>query len=141
MQTSITDFYLGIIKYSEDLDCYEEKIQIENSDPIEFNFDVDDNSTQMLEIARNIVKIVISKNPEFKQYIAEQLLNLYNDDWSEEETIDKKEFANRITLESTTIYDDNSAEIYYQDGDLFAGHYIVIYLNPEGILNKPYLAG
>ena len=141
MQTSITDSDLGIIKYSEDLDLYEGKIPIENSEPLEFYFDVNDNLRQMLEIARNLVKIVISRNPEFKQYIAEKLLDLYNDDWSEEKTIDKKEFANRITLESATIYDDNSAEIYYQDGDLFAGHYIVIYLNPEGILNEPYLAG
>ena len=95
----------------------------------------------MVKIARNIVKTIASKYFEFKKYIGEQLLDLYNDDWSEEETIDKQEFANRITLESATIYDDNSAEIYYRDGDLFAGHYIAIYLNSKGILDEPYLAG
>lgn len=141
MKKTIADPYLGILRYSEDLDCYEGKFHIENNETIEFSFDVDDNLDQMLETTRKVVKTISSKHSEFKKYIAKQLLDLYNNDWSEEETIDKKEFADRITLESATVYDDNSAEVYYRDGDLFAGHYIVINLNSEGLLSEPYLAG
>ena len=141
MQKRIIDSYLGTIEYSKDLDLYEGKIEIENSESITFRFDVDNNLEQRFKVARNIVQILISKHGEFKQYIAEQLLDLYNNNWSKEETIDRKEFANRIILEAVTIYDDNSAEICYQDGNLFAGHYIVVDLNSKGILDEPYLAG
>ena len=141
MQKTITDSYLGIIEYSDDLDMYEGKIKLENGEQLEFSFDVDDNLEKIVDITRNVVKTISTRNSQFKEYIAEQLLDLYNDDWSEEETIDKKEFINRISLESVTIYDDNSPEIYYQDGDLFAGHYIALSLNSEGKLGEPYLAG
>lgn len=55
--------------------------------------------------------------------------------------IDREEFAKRITVESVTIWNDYSAETCYQDGDLFAGHSIAIYLDRKGRLAETNIAG
>ena len=95
----------------------------------------------MLQVTRSIIKKIKDGDRDFKLHVAKHLLDLYNDDWSEAEIIDREEFANRISLDSIAIYDDNSAEIYYQDADLFAGHYIALSLDSEGKLGEPDLAG
>ncbi len=46
-----------------------------------------------------------------------------------------------MELKSVNISNDGSAEIYYLDGDLFAGHSIVINLDSEGELGDADIAG
>lgn len=141
MQKGITDFYLGTIKYSEEK-IYKGKFELDKK-TIEFYsyFNTDEDLEEMLKSARSAIKNISNNYNEFKLYIAEQLLDLYNDDWSEAEVIDREKFARRISLDSVMIYDRDSVEIYDRDADLFAEHFIAVDLTSEGKLEEPYLAG
>ena len=66
---------------------------------------------------------------------------MYNNTWSENEIINRDEFANRINIESIMIWSDGSSEIYYQDSNLFAGHSIVVNLDARGELEDVNIAG
>jgi hypothetical protein len=58
-----------------------------------------------------------------------ELLELKNTAWlgEDEEEVNEKEFARRMVLESITIEGvDGTFEFWYNDGDLFWGHYIMV---------------
>lgn len=148
MSKTITDSYLGTIQYSDEHDWYQGKVNNTNSQTIEFNLldlDIEENLEEALEYVRMIIKDIVQHSLKYKLFAAEHLLELYNDTWSEEEIIDINEFANHISLEAINFYVyhemDNTAEIYYQDGDLFAGHAIIIRVDSQGNLEDADIAG
>ncbi len=66
-----------------------------------------------------------------RRYAARQLLDLKNDVWTGEEEdggevrpLDEAGFAARLTLGSLTIGGDGRLTLWYDDGELFAGHTI-----------------
>ena len=61
--------------------------------------------------------------------------------WNEEAAIDSAHFAACITLQTVIFYPDGSAELFYDDGDLFAGHVILVSLDTYGALQDATLAG
>lgn len=69
-----------------------------------------------------------------KEYAAEQLLELKNDSWldDDEEEISRDQFTDRLKLTSITIEGDRSCAFWFDDGDLFWGHWICVTLDPEG---------
>ena len=77
-----------------------------------------------------------------KRAAAEHLLELYNDEWSDEdEPIEADAFMRRMRLESIVLKADGSAEIHYEDGGMFLGHIIVVSLNAEGETQDATIAG
>lgn len=73
------------------------------------------------------------KDLHFRQVAAANLLKLYNGTWSEGETISADEFAERITLNGLSFTEgEGTVEIYYDDGDLFAGHDIKVVASYDG---------
>lgn len=137
----INDSYLGIIKYSDEYDWYEGKINLETGEAIEFFLNVEDDFSEVLKYTQKIISNLSQQSANYKNFIADKLLDLYNDTWSEDEVIDKPEFCRRIAIESVQVYDDGSVEIFYEDGDLFAGHTILIYINSNGELVDVDIAG
>lgn len=132
---------MGIIEYSDNYDRYEGKFKIKDGELIEFSLDIDDNLVEILKVTRKIIKSICGHSFDFKLYASEKLLDLYKNTWSKNKIIGQTEFAERINLESVVIWNDGSTEIYYQDGDLFAGHSIIIYINSEGKLEDANIAG
>lgn len=124
MPITIVDSYLGIIQYSKEHDWYEGKIMIKNGEQLEFCFDVDDNIEKSLKCTRKIISQICELSVNYKSFRVNELLELYNNRWSENEVIDKQEFCRRIALESVHVDKDGNAEILYKDGDLFSGHTI-----------------
>ncbi len=56
------------------------------------------------------------------------LLDLKNESWSDEgEEVKAAEFRGRMTLESISVDADGGFEFWFDDGDLFAGHWIMVY--------------
>lgn len=68
------------------------------------------------------------------RYAAEQLLEVKNDSWldEDEEELTEEEFAQRMTLESLTLDEDGEVTLWYEDGDLFWGHSICIRRSQKG---------
>ncbi|OWA34034.1 hypothetical protein B9G55_17020 [Saccharibacillus sp. O16] len=67
------------------------------------------------------------------RYAAEELLELKNDVWldEEEEELSEEEFMSRMELESVTLEVEGRAAFWYADGDLFGGHTICVERNAD----------
>ncbi len=76
-----------------------------------------------------------------RRVVAEGYLDLYNDTWSQDdEDLDHDGFCARITPNSVDI-DEDGVQVYFDDGDLFLGHSIVMSFDAELQLAEIKLAG
>jgi hypothetical protein len=74
--------------------------------------------------------------------VAEDYLELYNDTWRQDDDpeLDQDGFVARIAPTSVEL-DDDGVRIYFGDGDLFAGHSLVVTLNPALEITDITLSG
>ena len=61
-------------------------------------------------------------------------------DWCEEE-LTREEFMARMSSPSVSVDPDGAVEFAYDDGDMFAGHVIMVYLDPDGTFSDANIAG
>lgn len=142
MQETIRDNYLGTLKYNRKLKSYEGKIKDNLDNEIEFGIDVDENLAELIIYTRQLLKKYLNRDYELKLYAARQLLDIYNDTWNETDIeITEREFASKMLLEGITVYSDRFTTFYYQDGDLFYGHSITIYLDESRNLESAQIEG
>lgn len=74
-----------------------------------------------------------------RDYAAEEMLENAAD-WCEED-LTTDEFKQRMTISSMAIDPDGSAEFAFDDGDMFAGHTIMVYLDPDNTPTEALIAG
>lgn len=142
MQQKITDDYLGILQYDRRFNSYEGTIKDNSDNEIEFDINADDNLEELIDYTRQLFKKYLNRDDKLKSYAASQLLDLYNDVWNETNIeITEEEFASRMLLEGITVECDRTTTFYYQDGDLFYGHSITIYLDESGNLELAQIEG
>lgn len=67
-------------------------------------------------------------NSRIEEYATRELLEIKNDTWLEEgeSELTAKQFVARMTLTSVSVSSDGEFEFWYDDGDLFCGHSIVV---------------
>ena len=82
-----------------------------------------------------------SHEPEAREFAADQLLENYNDNWNDGSPISVKTFMNLLKLESVSVNPDSGAELYYEDGDLFAGHCIIVSMDEQRRFQDAGIAG
>lgn len=78
--------------------------------------------------------------------IADNLLSVYHENWSPEESrggkpMSRGAFLNHITSSSINVNADGSAYWYFKDGGLFAGHSIEVRVQPDRTVAVAGLAG
>jgi len=95
----------------------------------------------LLPKARPLFSRLWREEAELRRATAEALLELYNTAWNEGPAIDGARLAACITLQAVTFYPDGSAELFYDDGDRFAGHILLVSLDAHGTLQDATLAG
>jgi len=80
---------------------------------------------------------------EIRSYMLKELLDLKNGGWLEEseKELTAEDFLRRISLSSVTVYSDGSFEFWYDDGDLFWGHSIMVSGSIEGGLDDAGIHG
>lgn len=79
---------------------------------------------------------------DFDAIAASYMLSLFNESWNEEDVdLTAAEFASRVRLESIALEMDGSSAIWLEDGDLFAGHSIVIYLDAANVVEEVGIMG
>jgi hypothetical protein len=64
-----------------------------------------------------------------KGYAADELLDLYNEDWVDKKIgkVDRVAFMARLAKASIRLYDEiGTASVYFEDGGLFAGHSVEV---------------
>ncbi|MBN1486941.1 MAG: DUF2262 domain-containing protein [Anaerolineae bacterium] len=128
METLIADGVLGELRYNEALNSYDGYLTL-SGDQVEISLSLDECADlgAFLESAREFAQGVEERTRLAQVYAAQSLLELQNSEWaSDGEVVTETEFISRMRLTSILLYPDHSFELYYDDGDLFWGHTIVV---------------
>ena len=112
-----------------------------------FTLDADEGSDETCEAALAAYKKHEMNMPELdrqlRAYAAGHMLDTAND-WlgdADEGPITAEQFADRITLSELAFRNDGSIEAYYDDGDIFWGHCIIVRMDKNGVVKDAEIAG
>lgn len=141
-EPSINDDVLGTLTWDDSLKSYQGEREIAPGQKIGVSLSPsEDRLEELLVQARRAYQHLQRQEVALREAAADALLPLHNETWSEGETIDRDTFVRRITLEGLTVYGDGSAELSYNDGDLFWGHTIVVSLREDGTVEDATIQG
>ena len=94
------------------------------------------------EAALNTLRYLIANEPLVRHKIAVSMRKIYDDTWLYENTITPEELAQRISLDSVTIFDEGGGNLLYEaDDNLFTDHYIQVLIDANGEIGEPELEG
>lgn len=126
------DDVLGTLTWDDRLSWYWGEPEIALGHSIRLYITPDDGRREAdLARARRAYQHLQRQEVALREAAADALLSLYNEDWTQGETIDRDTFMRRITLQSISVNGGIGVEIDYNDGDLFAGHSIVVSLRED----------
>jgi hypothetical protein len=127
MSEPIKDKLFGSLRYDANVGRYRGQVEFSPGHRVELSVSVEGvDPDTAIERARQIFPRVQAQEAELRRAAAREKLALYNEHWSEGEKIDADEFARRIALSSVTIHPEGEVELWYADGNLFAGHWIAV---------------
>jgi hypothetical protein len=80
--------------------------------------------------------------PALKAHVADDHLALKNQRWLErgEPPVSRPDFIDRLRLKSVSVYDDDVVEVFFSDGGLFGGHFLIVTIE-DGRPGEVALAG
>ena len=137
------DEELGDFELDKSIDMFSKNIAW-NDNNISISFEnIDEESNKnSIDIIKKIFANKKDIDKKLKEYIAENMLedaNRWNDD-ADKPHINKEDFAKLITLTSITICED-ILTFWFDDGDIFWGHSIVVDSDYDFNFTKPYIEG
>lgn len=109
-----------------------------------FDLDEDERMEDSLKTAHELFKNQKDWSDRIRAYAASELLELANDWIDEEDEIDEvteEMFIKSIELDTISVYPEGEFEIFFFDGDLFAGHCIIVSGNINGSFESADIAG
>lgn len=133
------DSQLGLLKWREEADEWEFLVNFIPDKEIKFYYAPDTDKSRLeaedMEKLKSIIEYVRQHEIETRKKVGKKMFSFWMSDWADDEdTVDNLEdFCETISLSGGRIYDDFSGELYYNDGDLFGGHTLQIYLDSEGV--------
>lgn len=142
------DNEIGHFALDRDYDWYEGEIDWlgENCQVmLELDAEGADTADKAMDALRRLVEDLASWDERIRRFAAKELVELAND-WREEEDeevadITPEEFAKRIEISEISVDADGDMEITFNDDDMFWGHYIVVYANISGGLERAQIEG
>lgn len=85
---------------------------------------------------------LLSREAELRDFAAGELLETYNGSWREEGPEATRDgLAGHLVLEGIAVFDDLTAEAYFEDGLLFGGHVVLVSVDPTGAPTDAHIAG
>lgn len=136
---------LGEFKLDRRYGWFEGQISwLGNTEDVTLNKDEDtDTAEQALRTLHMLMSDPEKWDRKLREYAAGELTELANDWREEDETpeITKEEFAERIGSPSFTINNTGDFEAVYNDDDMFAGHWIVVYGTAGAELTEANIEG
>jgi hypothetical protein len=150
-ENTFDDPVLGRLVHDHQLNWWEGQVQLRPDLRIDFrlstwtgtgpDIDFDElvrKGVEYLEWARTAETFI-------RQRIADELLDTYNDNWADGNAGTRKltrdEFLGRLCAYSITLDVKGTSAWYYEDGDLFAGHWIQVRLDSGRSIFAIGLAG
>ncbi|UYZ38859.1 DUF2262 domain-containing protein [Clostridium beijerinckii] len=109
-----------------------------------FDLDNEEAMEDSLKTAYELFENQKNWSNKIRAYAASELLDLANDWIDEEDDIDEiteEMFIESLGLDTISVYPKGEFEIFFFDGDLFAGHCIIVSGNISGNLESAEIAG
>lgn len=97
--------------------------------------------TTITDEVRQAFKICLESEQKARQKACDQLLSIHNEHWNEDAPTSAEEFKRRLIFDTIILYPDGSAEIYFEDDDLFWGHVIIVSMTESGEFTDATIAG
>jgi hypothetical protein len=130
---SVQEEVLGRLTWDNRFCCWSGEVDLFPGHRVVISVSQED--TELLEAlrrARGTLERIREEEVGLRHAAAEELLDLHNEEWNEGAPIDAMEFVRRMRLESIVFFPDGEADLFYQDGDLFEGHPIVVGVTSHG---------
>ena len=145
-ERTIHDETLGTLTWNSRLDWWEGQAEWAPGRRVGVSLSVEDDDpdaapTAAIAHAGRVLNSLAELEPEARQLAADELLEIYNEEWNDGDPLSPDEFVTRLTLEDIGLAADGSAELFYQDGGLFAGHTVLVSLDEAGNLDDADIAG
>lgn len=143
-ETTLEDDVLGPLTWNEQLDWWEGQVELSPGHLIGLSVSVEEETappTVEMEQARRVLLRLREHEPEARLVAAEELLPIFNDEWNDDEPMTEEEFTARLTLEDLSVAADGSAELFYNDDNLFAGHTVLVTVGSDGNFEDADIAG
>lgn len=162
----IDDPVLGRFTLDREYGWFEGNIDwMGNTLTVQLETDEDNDSTAngAFEALKNIASDIGGWDEKIRRYAAEELTELANE-WNEEEydeddeedeyeeeydedndeiggAITEEDFAKRIEIDSIIFHCEGSFEITFNDDDMFFGHWVVVYVDEQGMFERADMEG
>ncbi len=135
---------LGRLYWEKNLSSWEMYYEIDGHRRVRLNFPVlqrDDDLSLATSRAIRFVAHARTEDEAWRIGAATELLAVFNDSWNKAEPIDAQTFCSRMNLSSIDFDTDGSTTAFYDDGDIFLLHLIVVYSSPDGTINCARIEG
>jgi hypothetical protein len=137
-----TDSILGNLKWDEEYDSWTGQMFLSNEKTVKVKIGVDSKDSEIPIGIKTNFQFIKDNEELLRTKIAKPAAALYNDSWSEGDEIKESSIVKRISLEYISFFSNKGdAELFYNDDDLFAGHTITVFVEPNGEISEPNLAG
>ncbi|NJK44281.1 MAG: DUF2262 domain-containing protein [Pleurocapsa sp. SU_196_0] len=132
MRESHQDPVLGTLVFNRDLDCYEGSVQ-SGADKIDISISLEgvtDGERLIVAVSAN-VSSALQLLPKAKGYVTDQLLDIKNGHWLEddEKPLSRRRFMSDLTPKALVARTPIDWELYFDAAELFWGHDIVVFWN------------
>ena len=116
------DAQLGNLKFDDQIGCWEGRVTLPSGASFTLYVHTSGNDRAITDAARLAFEKMRHSETEARQFAADELLPVHNDEWCEGKPIDAREFMRRLVPAVIQVWPHGSAEISFDDGDLFWGH-------------------
>ena len=144
-RTPLQDKTFGTLTWDDTLDYWTGRAEIGGVGLVGISVDSEGSDdvapSEAFENARRAYRAIREKEPAARDFAAEALLDMHNQAWNEGQATDEETFVQKMILEDISFLPDGSAELFYNAGDLFGGHSIIVTLDEEGDFDDADLAG
>lgn len=126
---SIQDELFGELKFDPALSLYQTKANwLGEEVDLSIMCEEGENIHELIPTAKKLWSDQKTWSNKIKDYAVSELLELKNEGWrhDSERKVSAKKFKEHMKLESITVWPGGSFEFYHNDGDLFAGHWILV---------------
>lgn len=139
------DKVLGMFVLNKSIKTFEKEITWAQEKG-ELSFDLDDESAmkEALKTAHILLKDEEKWNKKIRKYAAQQLLELANDwivDDEEVDEITEEMFINLMEFSCLCVYPNGDFDVFFDDGDMFLGHSIIVSGNINGEFTSAEISG
>ena len=139
---TFSDPLFGTLIWNEQIQWWEGVVTLAPGHRVTISFIPDPGELeQLLAYVKPLFAVIRADDLPLRRAAAKALLDVYNDEWNEDDPIEAEEFIDRILLDALVYYGDGSAELYYDDDDLFLGHVILVRLDDQGRVVEATIGG